>query len=389
MSRLINQIIVARRMKTVIATRTEKLLRPLFRRGTPEEVIARYSQGRKKFTEWEKQEHPTPRSVPTGLERTLWGITFRSPIMNAAGMFKNGECYDLVGAQGAGGYIAGTTTANPRTGNEKNNIHLPFVTYPESYSASNWLGLPNNGHDDVAKTLQLIHHRKRIPGCPIGISVMGDPEMQGEDKLKRLVEGMKLYKRAGVDFLELNESCPNTAHGKPQDSDLYGRLRFIKERFLDQRHRVLPVVVKFSNDTEPSQIPFLLDMLFELGFDGVNFGNTSTRYDHRRQHIHESDKNIFDHFIATFGGGVSGRPLKADSLTLSATAVQYRKAGAPKQEFHVWRTGGIENEKDILTSDAVGISMNQWFTGCRDALRADGHDLYKRLYERYQAKKSL
>ncbi|MFO0320765.1 MAG: hypothetical protein ACK5Z5_10250, partial [Neisseriaceae bacterium] len=37
--------------------------------------------------------------------RILWGINFRYPLFNAAGMFKNGEGYDIVSAQGAGAYL--------------------------------------------------------------------------------------------------------------------------------------------------------------------------------------------------------------------------------------------------------------------------------------------
>jgi len=41
--------------------------------------------------------------TPLGkLVKELWGIKFRSPIMNAAGMFKNGECYEMVAKQRAG-----------------------------------------------------------------------------------------------------------------------------------------------------------------------------------------------------------------------------------------------------------------------------------------------
>lgn len=44
----------------------------------------------------------------------MWGIKFRNSLYNSAGMFKNGEGYDLVSKIGAGAYLGGTSTHNPR-----------------------------------------------------------------------------------------------------------------------------------------------------------------------------------------------------------------------------------------------------------------------------------
>ena len=297
--------------------------------------------------------------------------------MNAAGMFKNGECYEMAARQGAGAYLGGTGTWNSRRGNEKDGIYLPFVPYPKSHSASNWLGLPNDG-DEVNS--QRAKQLERIANTPVGWSVMGSPDFQGEEKLKYLVEGMWLYKKAGVDFLEINESCPNTSHGRPQDDDMANRLRYLKEHFLDQRTRRLPVIVKFSNDIGHEQLPALLDLLFELGYDGVNFGNTSTAYAQRRGRIEPSETRLFDFYAQEFGGGVSGRPLRESSLELAGRAVEYIEAGKPSQEFHVIRTGGIETLDEVQESERAGISLNQWYTGYFENFAKNGHDVYKELF---------
>ena len=47
----------------------------------------------------------------------------------------------------AAAYLGGTGTWNARRGNEKDGIYLPFVPYPASHAASNWLGLPNDGDE--------------------------------------------------------------------------------------------------------------------------------------------------------------------------------------------------------------------------------------------------
>lgn len=366
-------------MKATSLAKVEKNFRSVLTKLPPKFVVSKYSSGRRNFLDKLKSEKPTEFYFPPeNLSRTLWGINFRSLIMNAAGMFKNGECYEMVAMQGAGAYLAGTGTWNPREGNEKNGVRLPFVPYPNSYSSSNWLGLPNDGDEKNSTRAAKL---EKIAGTPIGWSIMISPDLNNEEKLKYLVEGMKLYEQAGIDFIEINESCPNTSHGKPQDSDLYNRLNYIKQNFLDQRKRNFPVIVKFSNDTEKKQVPELMDLLFKLGFDGVNFGNTSILYAQRRNKISKSERKLYDYFTKTFGGGVSGRPLKESSLELAGTATEYLKAGKPSQEFHVIRTGGIETLQDIQDSERAGISLNQWFTGYFEGFSKHGHQIYKKLFE--------
>lgn len=357
----------------------EKKLRHFMTQLPPKTVVSRYSQGRLDFLAKLKKEFPSETYLPPeDLARELWGIRFRAPIMNSAGMFKNGECYEMVSRQGAGAYLGGTGTWNQRRGNEKDGICLPFVPYPKSHSASNWLGLPNDGDEvNSQRALKL----ERVADTPVGWSIMGSPNFQGEEKLMYLVEGMRLYEQAGVDFIEINESCPNTAQGRPQDDDMANRLRYLKEHFLDRRIRRLPVIVKFSNDTEAEQLPALLDILFELGYDGVNFGNTSTAYARRKERIEPNERKLFDFFTQTFGGGVSGRPLRESSLELASRTVEYTRAGPPSQEFHIIRTGGIETWNDIQESERAGILLNQWYTGYFEIFSRQGHNVYKWLFE--------
>jgi len=153
----------------------------------------------------------------------------------------------------------------------------------------------------------------------------------------------------------------------------------LKEHVLDQIARRLPVIVKFSNDTPVEQVPALLDLLFELGYDGVNFGNTSIAYDERKAKIDPAEVKRYEHFTKEYGGGVSGRPLRKPSLELASRAVEHIRAGPPSQEFHVIRTGGIETLADIQESEKAGISLNQWITGYIKNLSTHGHDVYAKL----------
>ncbi len=299
--------------------------------------------------------------------------------MNAAGMFKNCECYPMTALQGAGGYIAGTSEFYPWKGNEKDGVYLPFVPYPRSGSASNWLGLPTEGDQTNASRIsQLI----RINDMPVGQSVAEQPGgMYDIDKMKDLVLGMWLYKESGVDFIEVND-CPNVVEHRG-GMTRREKLTYISEHYLKRRERKLPVIVKISPDIKPASIPETMDILFELGFDGANFGNASKDYARHRERIHPAERLLYDYYTSTFTGAVSGKPLKEISLELAGTAASYLRDGPPSQEFHVIRTGGIECPQDIVESDRAGISLNEWLTGYWSAFAEHGHDVYRVFYYAY------
>jgi dihydroorotate dehydrogenase len=365
-----------------ILARLDGKMRPLMANLPPQLVSKIYSNSRALFLKsFTKDSFKSDFTPPEKFLKTLWGINFRAPLFNSAGVFKNGTGYEVVAAQGAGAYLAGTTTAIPRNGNIKNGIRHPFMPYPRSGAASNWMGLPNEGHDAVAARLLKI---KKVDGCPVGASLSSAPELKDEEALETLVAGFKSYERANVDFLELNESCPNVAgHEKHDDSGLdpalIERLKYVSENFLKTRSRNLPLIVKFSNDTAHEQIPALLKILIELNFDGVNFGNTSTNYAEHRAKFAASETKMLDYFIKEFGGGLSGRILKTDSLKLATIAVEFLKSEKPAHEFHVIRTGGIETAKDLLASEKAGISLNQWYTGYFEGFSKYGHEVYKEV----------
>lgn len=370
----------------------EGRLRPLIRLMPTDLAIGLYSKGRVDFLQRFVTTPPHREiTIPPSLARTLWGITFRLPIFNAAGMFKNGDAYDVVGKQGAGGYLAGTTTGRPRPGNDRYGVRQPFAPYPRSGAASNWLGLPNVGHRRVAERLRDLPRRA---GCPVGVSLSADPapDIEATAKLDALLQGLRLYREAAVDFVEINESCPNTEGEHTAQLDgLRQRLTVIAEEFLSLgapgRERP-PVVVKMSCDTALGDVDALVEMLLELGFDGINLGNTSVAYDRHRESLAASERRLFDRFRQRFGGGLSGRPLKDDSLRLGAQAVERAQSLGASNDFHVWRTGGVETAADIRRSLDAGIALCQWYTGYFEHFGRYGHRLYERLSKELTATNS-
>lgn len=367
-------------------SKIDSFVRPYFVRLSPNFVTGIYSSGRKFFLKELTNHKPNKKNNENNKHIVkLWNLNFGNSLFNAAGMFKNGEGYDLAASLGAGAYLCGTTTSKIRSGNKKHNIKNPFAPFPRSNSAINWLGLPNFGHSAVAKKIQSIGHKKN---CPLGASLAVDPDFDFNNAIAGLVEGLKLYDNAGICFMEINESCPNVKHNDKCEFDSTGleinminRLESISELYLKKRERLLPVIVKFSNDTNINQIPALIDLLIDLGFDGINLGNTSINYEFHSTFIHKKERKLFEYFINNFGGGLSGNLLKETSLELCKNAVNHLKTKNLREEFHVIRTGGVETKKDIDESNAIGVSLNQWFTGFFESYSRYGDNLYYKIYQ--------
>ncbi|MEN9391102.1 MAG: hypothetical protein RL017_399, partial [Pseudomonadota bacterium] len=235
-------------------------------------------------------------------------------------------------------------------------IKLPFVTLEKSKVAINYLGLPNLG-DEVLSRRQIAI--KKV--IPIGMSVMRSNDYSADIAIEKLITSLWLYhNNTEIDFIEINESCPNVQLGV---EDIVARLELIATKFIQLRSRPLPVVVKFSVDIKTQDLLDLIDVLVQLKFDGVNIGNTSTNYVKYRDYIDASELKIYDYFTQKFGGGISGKLLKQQSLSLCEAAVLHIKQLNLNHEFHVIRSAGIDCVQDIVDSENIGVALNQWYTG--------------------------
>lgn len=340
-------------------------------------AVSLYSRGRLKFMQfYAKHKVKEEYLADSSWHRTMWGLHFNAPLMNSAGMFKNGEAYDLVAKMGAGAYIGGTSTYNQREGNDVSGVKLPFLTLPNSHTSVNFLGLPNLGDKFLSKK-NLVEDRKI---CPLGWSVMRSPDFAEDAGLEHLVESLWLYHaNPQIDFIEINESCPNI---KIDSSNINARLEYIAHKFLSKRKRHLPVVVKLSSDIDSDVMCSIMHTLFEYKYDGINIGNTSTDYTQVKQYIASSEQKQFDYFTNKFGGGVGGSSLKVKTYNLCKRAVEYRDFIKPGYEFHVIRCGGIDSIADIYDSDKIGVSMNQWYTGYFASYIEYGDKVYQRFFTR-------
>ncbi len=358
--------------------RLEHRLRPVIAGLSPGVQTRIFSAGRRHFLELLAHESVPFQEPRKSLERKLWGVSYQGPLMWGAGVDKAGKLYHVSASQGAAAHMVGTTTNESWPGNTKEGIRNPFVPLSTSGNALNFLGLPNEGHAVVAG--RVLGYRRR-KSCPIWASVMETPDKSLSYEAKRdgVLAGFRAYESARVQVIERNKSCPNTAHAQ---GDFKKDLQYESERFV--RESLIPVGVKLSIDTKVEDVPAVLDVLFELGYKFVNFGNSSTDYTRARKELSAGEKEVFGFFTQRFGGGFTGRALKDKSLELCARAVEYVKAGPPSCEFHVVRTGGIESGKDLIESDQAGVSMNQWVTGYWGNFGKYGHRVYQKICREYE-----
>lgn len=176
-------------------------------------------------------------------QRTLMGLKFEHPVMNGAGVCKRPD-----GKQGwrallyspAAAIVIGSVTSEPRAGNPGSNYYHDDV---RGFSL-NALGLPNPGIGYYLGELPslLDQARDMSPRKLIGLSIAGfNPEDFG-DLAEQAAE-------AGVDFIEMNSSCPNVRDGgKPHRVICYDPEAF-EECLTQVGRRVgtsVPVSVKLS-----------------------------------------------------------------------------------------------------------------------------------------------
>jgi dihydroorotate dehydrogenase len=78
------------------------------------------------------------------------GLTFKNPLGLAAGLDKNGECIDALGAMGFGAIEIGTVTPRPQPGNDKPRL----FRLVDAEGLINRMGFNNLGVDNLVENVK-------------------------------------------------------------------------------------------------------------------------------------------------------------------------------------------------------------------------------------------
>ncbi len=273
---------------------------------------------------------------------TVMGLDFINPIGLAAGLDKNGDYFDSLGALGFGFVEIGTVTPRPQSGNPKPRL----FRLPEHHAIINRMGFNNLGVDHLVEQVK----RRRYDGI-LGINIgknLTTPVAEAIDDYSICMA--KVYEHA--DYIAINISSPNTPglrglQNVGQLNALLSRLKQEQGELADRHGRYVPIAIKIAPDQSDTALRELAGVLLQHKVDGVIATNTTVSRVGVETHRYSDEK-----------GGLSGAP-----LAKRATEVVARLAKALDGALPIIGVGGISEGCDAAEKIAAGASLVQIYSG--------------------------
>jgi dihydroorotate dehydrogenase len=282
--------------------------------------------------------HPPPADLPT---RAL-GIDFPNPVGLAAGLDKNGEHLDALGALGFGFIEIGTVTPRPQTGNPKPRL----FRLPEHEAIINRMGFNNDGVEALVRNVERSRWRG-VLGINIGRNKDTPNEHAADDYLACLE---RVYPLAS--YVTANVSSPNTPGLRDlQEGEslqrLISALMDARERLAARHGARKPVLLKIAPDLETAQMDAIAATLSGSGIDGLICTNTTL--DHT---------GVAGAMCANEAGGLSGRPLFGSSTRVLRDMARRLGDGMP-----LIGVGGVLAGSDAADKIDAGARLVQIYSG--------------------------
>lgn len=272
----------------------------------------------------------------------VMGLRFRNGVGLAAGLDKNGDYFNALGALGFGFVEIGTVTPRPQYGNPKPRL----FRVAQHQAIVNRMGFNNLGVDHLVKQVA----KRRYEGV-LGINI----GKNADTPLDRAIEDyrqclQKVY--ACADYVTVNISSPNTPGLRNLQlgqhlQQLLAELKDVHSRLADHHQRYVPLVVKIAPDMEADQLADLAALLIKNRIDGVIATNTTIARD-----------GLGDLPVARQAGGLSGKPLRARATSVVAALAQHLDGAIP-----IIGVGGICSGADAAEKIRAGASLVQLYTG--------------------------
>lgn len=270
------------------------------------------------------------------------GLTFKNPLGLAAGLDKDGECIDALGAMGFGSIEIGTVTPRPQPGNDKPRL---FRLVPAE-GLINRMGFNNHGVDHLVENVKRAHY-DGVLGINIGKN-KDTPVEQGKDDYLICME--KVYPYAG--YIAINISSPNTPglrtlqYGEALD-DLLSAIKNKQQQLAEQHHKYVPLAVKIAPDLSHEELIQVADSLLRHNIDGVIATNTTL------------DRSLVSGMkYCEEAGGLSGRPLQ-----LKSTEIIRLLADELNGRLPIIGVGGIDSVVAAREKLAAGATLIQVYSG--------------------------
>ena len=270
---------------------------------------------------------------------TFLGMEFNNRLGTAAGLDKNGDYIDSLGALGFGFLEVGTVTPLPQPGNPKPRI---FRNYSEN-SIVNRLGFNNKGVDYLVSNLK----KRKYKGI-LGINIGANKNSDGDERINDYIVCLqKVIQYA--DYITINISSPNT----PNLRDLQEKKpltalvkKLCKERLKKSKEK--PLLLKISPDLSEKQLLDIISVIETENLDGLIATNTTIQ----RENLESNPK------ITSESGGLSGKKLTSKSNEV-IRFIHENSNGT----FPIIGVGGIFDAEDVIEKFECGASLVQIYTG--------------------------
>jgi dihydroorotate dehydrogenase len=277
---------------------------------------------------------------------TVAGLRFPNRIGLAAGLDKNGECIDGLGAMGFGFIEVGTVTPKPQPGNSKPRL----FRLPAAEALVNRMGFNNRGLEAFVANVQRAR-RFRAGGGIVGLNIGKNATTPIERAVDDYLTGL-----AGVypyaDYVAVNISSPNTKNLRALQSDealdaLLGALQARRKELAAQHGRRVPMFLKIAPDLDDAQIDLIAATCKRQRIDGLIATNTTVARDAVKGLPHAEE-----------AGGLSGRPLLEASNRVIRRLRKALGKGTP-----IIGVGGVMSGDDARAKLAAGADLVQIYTG--------------------------
>ena len=256
---------------------------------------------------------------------------FANPVGVAAGFDKNATVPNALAAMGFGFAEVGGVTAEPQAGNARPRM----FRLREDGGLINRMGLNNEGAAAVGKRLS-----DTDAPFPLGVNI-AKSESVGTEAAPADYRETYEQVAAGGDFFVVNVSCPNS-QGFEELQNREAMTAIFEEL---QDAGAAPLLVKLSPDLPDPAVEDALDLVTELGLDGVVATNTTTE---RPEGLRSPN--------ASETGGLSGAPIE-DRATNMVRFV------AERVDVPVVGVGGVASAEGAYRKIRAGASLVQLYTG--------------------------
>lgn len=272
----------------------------------------------------------------------VMGLEFPNPVGLAAGLDKNADHVDALGALGFGFIEVGTVTPLAQPGNPKPRM----FRLPEHQAIINRMGFNNEGLEHMLARID----KRRYQGI-LGINVGKNKDTPNDESESDYRKGIAaVYSRA--DYITVNVSSPNTPGLR--DLQFGDSLKRLLDAVKDEQgkcvtntSRYVPIAVKIAPDMDDEGIRFVAQALRNSGLDGVIATNTTISRDAVQGHPHADE-----------AGGLSGSPVREPSLRVIKGL--YSELG---EDLPIIGVGGITDGESAAEKIRAGAKLVQIYTG--------------------------